>query len=348
MDTAYAVDNMYNRTLFAKAKGKDEDMFSWDDHYDALREQIGTNFEYCSRLNVGDELGRGEYDDKGIVMIQLKKLLKDFEKPILEVEIDPWTRYKPLEKERTTQWSTVMRAEKITQENMHPIVKKYVARREYYNEIQKKGGAQGEIEYKGKKLISINGKVLGGRGGGYTFTANKRPSIKAVGSDVSVVKAPEPVKPPVIKADEVKTKAIERKNSLAEKVLAERLDEHVQQTSKPKPAGVGGGIGGMANQVAAQAAMMKTLGTKLPMAASVDNDLAHEMAYVPPKRDGDGLQDTAEAMWARMNDDNMSPAQAAELNHIRSMINSLTQSLEGYKKAEKDLMLQAMRQPKNK
>merc|ERR1712183_296186 len=114
----------------------------------------------------------------------------------------------------------------------------------------------------------------------------------------------------------------------------------------PLPGGVGGGIGGMANQVAAQAAMMKTLGTKLPMAASPDKDLAHEMAYVPPK--GDGIQDTADAMWARMNDDNMSPAQAAELNHIRSMITSLTQSLKGYKKAEKDLMLQAMRQPKTK
>merc|ERR1712226_1054243 len=265
MDTCYAVDNLHNRTHFCQLKGKDPDSFSWDGHYDALREQISTNFEYCSRLDVADELGRGEYDDKGVVMMQLRKLLKDFEKPILEVEIDPWTRYKPLEKERTQQWSTAMRAEKITQENMHPIVKKYVARRDYYNEIQKKGGAQGEIEYKGKKLISINGKVLGGRGGGYTFTANKRPSIKAVGTDVSVVKAPEPVKPPTIKADEVKVKALEKRNSLSEKMLEQRLDDHVKQTSKPS--GPGSNIGGMASQVAAQAAMMKTLGTKLPMAA---------------------------------------------------------------------------------
>jgi len=221
---------------------------------------------------------------------------------------------------------------------MHPIVKKYVARREYYNEIQKKGGAQGEIEYKGKKLVSINGKVLGGRGGGYVFNANKRPSIKAAGSDVSIVKTPEPVKPPQIKADEVKVKAIERKNSLAEKVLAEKLDDHVRRGSKPKSA-----VGALGASVAAQAAMMKGLGTKLP---TMDKDIAHEMAYVPPTKAGDGLQDTADAMWARMNDDNMSPAQAAELNHIRSMITSLTQSLEGYKKAEKELMLQAMRQPK--
>merc|ERR1712176_332245 len=126
----------------------------------------------------------------------------------------------------------------------------------------------------------------------------------------------------------------------------QRLDDHVKQSSKPS--GPGSAIGGMASQVAAQAAMMKTLGTKLPMAASVDKDIAHEMAYVPPKKDGDGIADTAEAMWARMNDDNMSPAQAAELNHIRSMITSLTQSLEGYRKAEKELMLQAMRAPKNK
>merc|ERR550532_1476030 len=36
MDTCYAVDNLYNREMFAKAKGKDPDTFSWDDHYEAL------------------------------------------------------------------------------------------------------------------------------------------------------------------------------------------------------------------------------------------------------------------------------------------------------------------------
>merc|ERR1712107_512188 len=156
--------------------------------------------------------------------------------------------------------------------------------------------------------------VVGGKQGGYQFTANKRPSVVSAGG-VSMVKQPDPVKPPTIDTSEVKTKALERRNSLAEKV-------------------------------AAQAAMMKTLGTKIP---GMDREVANEMAYVPPKRgDSEGIADTTDAMWARMKDDNMSPAQQAELNHIRCMITSLTQSLEGYKKAEKELMLQAMRAPKNK
>lgn len=338
MDTCYAVDNLYNREMFAKAKGKDPDTFSWDDHYEALREQISTNFEYCSRLNVGDELGKGEFDDKGIVMVQLRKLLKDFERPVFEVEVDPWTRYKPLEKERMGQWSSFLRAEKITEDVMHPIVRKYMAKKEYYSEIQKKGGASGEIEYKGKKLVSVNGKVIGAKQGGYQFTANKRPSVVSAGG-VSMVKQPDPVKPPTIDTSEVKTKALERRNSLAEKVLAEKLDDHVNK-NKPTASGA------MAEKVAAQAAMMKTLGTKIP---GMDREVAHEMAYVPPQRgDTEGIADTSDAMWARMKDDNMSPAQQAELNHIRCMIQSLTQSLDGYKKAEKELMLQAMRAPKNK
>merc|ERR1712107_193442 len=117
----------------------------------------------------------------------------------------------------------------------------------------------------------------------------------------------------------VKTKALERRNSLAEKVLAEKLDDHVNQ-NKPTASGA------MAEKVAAQAAMMKTLGTKIP---GMDREVANEMAYVPPKRgDSEGIADTTDAMWARMKDDNMSPAQQAELNHIRCMITSLTQSLE--------------------
>jgi len=49
-----------------------------------------------------------------------------------------------------------------------------------------------------------------------------------------------------------------------------------------------------------------------------------------------------------MNEDNTSPAQQAELKHIRNMISALTDSLEGYKKAEKDLMMNAMRNPNKK
>jgi len=346
MDTCYAVDNLYNRTCFCQKRGKDPDTFAWDDHYEALREQIGTNFEYCNRLNVGDELGRGEYDEKGVVMTQLRKLLKEFERPIFEVEIDPWTRYKPLEKEATEQWRNAMKAERITEENMHPYVRKYMAKRTFYQEIQKKGGAAGEIEYVGKKLVSINGKTIGGKQGGYVFSANKRPSIKSA-SGLNIVAEPAAVKPAAPKVEEVKIKALERKNSLAEKVLSQNLDAHMMQSTAKAPAA----SSSMAAQVAAQAALKKQMAGKVGgMCSSVsgmDGDVKNEMAYMPPSNAGDGLQDAADAMWARqMNDESMSPAQAAELNHIRCMMTSLTQSLEGYKKAEKELMLRAMRAPK--
>merc|ERR1719223_1794470 len=68
----------------------------WDDHFEELAIQCGSNFEMCNRLQVSEELALGEYADKSIIMTQLKKRMKDPEKPPLLVEIDPWTRYAPL------------------------------------------------------------------------------------------------------------------------------------------------------------------------------------------------------------------------------------------------------------
>ena len=71
MDTNYAIDNLFNRTAFSAALGKDPDETSWDDHYTALEEQNQVNFEKCKRLRVSEDLGKGEYLDSCNVKIQM-------------------------------------------------------------------------------------------------------------------------------------------------------------------------------------------------------------------------------------------------------------------------------------
>jgi len=174
MDTTYAVDNIFNATCFMEKLGKSEDDMSWDDHFEALMEQCGSNFEMCNRLQVSEELALGEYADKSIIMTQLKKRLKDPEKPLLLVEVDPWTRYAPLASTIAAKQRAFTREERDAY--IHPIVAKAVARKEYYDEITggSGGGKAGEIEYRGKELISINGKVVGGYGqAGTQKTAKK-------------------------------------------------------------------------------------------------------------------------------------------------------------------------------
>merc|ERR1712151_772826 len=62
-----------------------------------------------------------------------------------------------------------------------------------------------------------------------------------------------------------------------------------------------------------------------------------EMAHIAPQ--ADGLAAQQHAMWDRMQEKHLSKAQEAELKHIRNMIACLTSSLEGYKQAERDLLM---------
>lgn len=166
MDVNYAIDNLYNPTAFMEKLGKDEDSMDWSDHFGALQEQCASNFEMCNRLQVSEELALGEYADKSLIMTQLKKRIKDPEKPPLLVEVDPWTRYAPLYATVTAKQRAMTREQRDAY--VHPVVLRAVARKEYYDELAKAatkaGGASGEIDYKGKKLVSINGRVVGGFG----------------------------------------------------------------------------------------------------------------------------------------------------------------------------------------
>jgi len=180
MDTCYAIDNMYNSGCFQEKLGLSDDDMTWDDHYDALREQANMNFELCNRLQVSEELALGEYEDKSLIMTQLKKRMKDPEKPMFLVEIDPWTRYKPLADEVAANIRMMPKEQK--DQFVHPIVLKAVAMKDYYNEVASAGGKGGDIEYRGKELVSINGKTPPGRGKGKDAASASGGKKKAVGA----------------------------------------------------------------------------------------------------------------------------------------------------------------------
>jgi len=172
MDTCYAVDNLYNTAAFSKKLGKPSDEVTWDEHFELLKEQVASNFEMCNRLKVAAELGKGEYDPKGPIVMQLKKKFKDPEIPPYEVEVDPWTRYDQLAKEAGDEWKL-----KIDDDTwLHPKVSRAMAMKDHYDEISK-NGKNGEISYTGKKLVSIMGRapdVSGGNAG-----TNRVPRKKA-------------------------------------------------------------------------------------------------------------------------------------------------------------------------
>lgn len=159
MDTTFAIDNLYNPLLFMEKLGKTEDDMEWEEHMDELKSAVESNFEYCNRLQVSAELALGEYDDKSLIMTQLKKRIKDPEKPPFQVEIDPTTRYKPLADEVAADYRKLPKEKK--DEYIHPVVQKAVNRKKYYDDITA-GGKSGEFEYRGKELVSINGRVVGG------------------------------------------------------------------------------------------------------------------------------------------------------------------------------------------
>mmetsp|Transcript_19189 Transcript_19189/g.55705 ORF Transcript_19189/g.55705 Transcript_19189/m.55705 type:complete len:807 (+) Transcript_19189:42-2462(+) len=292
MDTCYAVDNLYNRTLFCERASKDPDSFTWEEHYEMLKEQVASNFEMCSRLKVAEELGKGEYAEKGPVITQLKKINKDAEKPMLLVEIDPWTRYAPLEKERGDEWKLKMNDERY----LHPKVQKALAMKEYYDEVSK-GGKNGEIEYEGKKLISVNGKVVGGFGKAGT-TTRRDSSLGQSGGAAATGAAPKP--PAGAKFGVNPFAGVVTKETL--------LEAKGAAAAAPSPSG---GLAGIASGVASAC-----VARPVPPAPSVS----------PPAVPAPGRSPT------------LSCAQEAELAHVRHMIQSLTQSLEQYKKAETELV----------
>uniref|UniRef100_A0A7S4WA74 Pyridine nucleotide-disulphide oxidoreductase N-terminal domain-containing protein n=1 Tax=Alexandrium monilatum TaxID=311494 RepID=A0A7S4WA74_9DINO len=338
MDACYCIDNLYNRTLFAQTLGKEPRHVTWDDHYEALQAQVAQNFEYCSRLKVGEELGKGEYSDKGIIMQQLRKITKDVEKPPLEVEIDPWTRYAPLEEAANAKIRQMPKAE--LEKFQHPKVSKALAVADFYGKHSKSGG-RGEIDYKAKDLISVEGKVRGGTDmGGY------KPRLS-----LANIKPPElPATPMAIPKEQVERIAQKKRDSLTQSAMAAAVDAMVQgggkgpEASKRRPSIVVGdgtpvaaGLGSLLAR-GPPAARPADAGSARTL-ATADSEVLDQLALTVPRDVGDSVADASAAMWDRMHEKNLSPAQQAELEHVRNMITALEKSLQNYRDAERQLLL---------
>mmetsp|Transcript_41888 Transcript_41888/g.66539 ORF Transcript_41888/g.66539 Transcript_41888/m.66539 type:complete len:824 (-) Transcript_41888:181-2652(-) len=307
MDTCYAVDNLYNRTFYAKELEKEPDMVSWDDHYEKLWEHITQNFELCNRLQIAEELGRGEYEEKGLVIQQMKKRMKDPEKPPYEPEIDPITRYAPLLQVQNKLYNQKALDDKDWN---HPKVAKEIAKKAYYDEIMQGCGARGEIIYKGKKLISIEGKTVEAVKSGYTFKAPQRKSV-------AVLEPPPEAKKPVIPIEEVKRKSNKLTESLTAAIMARQIDDHV----------------GSRNTARRGSKDLTQLG------CFEDTNVMHEIGHSAGSTKTDSVAEQAQAMWDRAHEKHLSPSQEAELAHIRHMIEALSKSLATYKQAEKDMLM---------
>lgn len=320
MDACYAIDNLYNKAAFASKWDKVPANVSWEEHHAALKEQVEQNFEFCNRLKVGEDLGKGEYSENGLVMQQLRKRYPDAEKPPYEVEIDPWTRYGPLEQQREQRFGRLSRDNPAW---LHPRVQKALAMKSYYEETAKAGGAQGEIVYRGKKLLGIQGEEV-------AASAEYRPPGLKSASDMAAFGAasslPSPKKPAIPEA-EVLERSLQKRNSLVSSVMGSKIDEHVQR-GMPSP-GIAFAAAAVARQRAATAAS-STL---------EDPRTRDELGLVPPEGVGDSVAAASEAMWDRMHEKHLSPAQEAELAHIRHMIDALSRSLESYREAEKALLM---------
>jgi len=216
MDTCFALDNIYNRTLLCEQIGKDPNNTSWDDHWEALHAQIGENFECCARVKVAEHLGKGEYADDSMVMVQLRKKSKDTTKPTFLVEIDPWTRYGDMEKTRN---SAYKRKAIDDPDWLHPVVAKALALTEYNTTVAKDATKNGE-----KKLLTIDGKEVKSAGG-YTF---KPPADTA------------PRKTVIFNAGEVAEASQAKRERLHRQVTEQQIDSHVEKAV-------------LANKIAAQA-----------------------------------------------------------------------------------------------
>merc|ERR1712039_364862 len=120
----------------------------------------------------------------------------------------------------------------------------------------------------------------------------------------------------------VTQKATETTDKLHQAVLADQVDKVVE---KRKEENTVQRTASRRKSNVAEAKDLAALLSKAPVAA------------YEGKADA-GVTENVEGAWNRMSGKGMSPAQEAELKHVRNMIDGLTKSLEQYKQAERDLM----------
>eukprot|EP00392_Amoebophrya_sp_AT5.2_P004108 g4113.t1 len=231
MDTCYAVDNIYNQELFTgtvpglpqtsfeKTPAKKE-WLDWKAHLPQLQTQLKDNFEYCSRLCITEEAGKGEYGEKSHVNLQLKKVNKDAEKIPFLIEIDPWTRYAPLKQQKEDK----LRYAPQDQRPIEAVVLTYQWRFEnnWPVDCAKKVA---------KPLAAVGGKKVGGSGGG-----------GGGGAAPSSPNANNYSPPRRLSRDEkaqITDISEKKRESLSNKIVAAKMDEVVGSPQVDKKAAAG-------------------------------------------------------------------------------------------------------------
>merc|ERR1712232_972273 len=111
------------------------------------------------------------------------------EEPRLEIEVDPWTRYAPLQKNsnENAKYST-----KDKDFLIHPRVSRQMEREKFYADMQKLKKKNEDFPYRGKEPISINGKTIGGKkaaAGGSPTASPQRPALEKRKSALSAFPA---------------------------------------------------------------------------------------------------------------------------------------------------------------
>jgi hypothetical protein len=187
-----------------------------------------------------------------------------------------------------------------------------MAKKQFYEE-NSTGGSRGEITYHGKAVISINGKTVVQEESGYSY---KPPPRKGTTSAEEAAAQGKKVSLP---QEEIKRQSTAFQESLLTAVLANKVDDHISAGKRASRAAVPGHTPGDG--------------------ALADSSTRDEVGHLPPSRSHGSVAQSTEAMWDRMHGKHLSPAQQAELEHVRNMISALTKSLESYKQAEKELMM---------
>lgn len=305
MDSTYAVDNLYNRTLTLDAPeaaddpdvaNQDPDEFSWDMHWDKHKERCRENFENCSRVEVAEDLGKGEFAEAGIVMLQWKKMYSDQERPLYLVAIDPNSRYK----KRNLALNSKLKRKMLDDKKwVHPIVVRQKNILDYVEECKKNEASRGW-----NKLKAYGGKDIGEAAkSGYTFKAPAK-------------KGAAPAMPAAMFAEA----ASKKRASLEQAVTPAQIDKHVGQ--------------GQEETKRAIEAKMKAMQQS---AGGVSKETLHGLGYTPPA--GEGVAATTEKMWDRMTDKHLTEKQNADLQNIRMNIQMLETQMAMYQKTEKQILM---------
>jgi len=314
MDTTYAIDNLYNRTLELDAweaadnpelKGQDPDEYSWDMHWDNHKERCRENFESCNRVEVAEDLGKGEWQADSVVMIQWKKKYSDLERPLYLVEINPNTRYK----KRGLALNSKLKRKLLDDKDWeHPVVSRQKRILDYNEECKKNEAHRGW-----NKLKSYGGKDIGAPAkSGYTF---KAPAKK--GAAAAEKKA--------LPAAEIAAVAQKKRSSLREKVASSAIDAKVTAAAD-------------ANKAALEKKNAQKLAELQKGGAAVSsvNDL-HDLGYKPPT--GGGIADSQQGMHDRMQGaEKLSPEKKKQLEDTRAVLSKMEHKLAKFKEAEEKIL----------